>query len=457
MIPDFIYQFIAIDLPAVSTALFAALSCALLGNFLVLRRLGLMGDAISHGVLPGIVIAFLISGTRSSLTIFIGAAIAALLTAVFVELLRRVGRIDEGAAMGVVFSLFFALGVLLLEQAAARNVDLDADCLLHGQLETIFWYPPTSWNVLLKMQSLSLLPAELWASAAVWLLTVGFVVLLFKELTIAAFDADLSTALGYNSSVLHYALMLFVALAVVASFEAVGSILVIAMLICPAATARFFTDRLHTQIYLSLLFSALAVVLGYFLAAFLPTLLGFDTALNAAGMMATVLGLFLAFASIFARPYGRLSQYLRRKKLSAKVLEEDILSYMYRRDEQNPGCSLAIKKICLDLHAATEIPASLQRLIQMKDITTIDEDTVELTPAGRKRAAQVIRSHRLWERYLVDEAGLEADHVHQRAEDLEHFTDANLSKRLAERHLSGERDPHGQSIPDLLPEKDSKK
>src|SRR5690606_25426099 len=135
-----LHNLVSLDFPAALTAAFAAMACALLGNFLLLRRLSLMGDSISHSVLPGIVLAFLFTGSRLTWPVFLGAAIAGICSVFLVELVHRLGRLETGAAMGVVFSIFFAAGVLLIEQAAARNIDLDADCLLHGQLETIFWY-----------------------------------------------------------------------------------------------------------------------------------------------------------------------------------------------------------------------------------------------------------------------------------------------------------------------------
>jgi len=131
---------LARDLFPLAAGVLAALGCGLLGNFLVLRRLSLMGDAISHSVLPGLVIAFLVTSSRGSLAMFIGATVAGLATVVLVEAVKRLGRVESGAAMGVVFSVLFALGVLLIEVASARGVDLDADCVLHGQLETLVWF-----------------------------------------------------------------------------------------------------------------------------------------------------------------------------------------------------------------------------------------------------------------------------------------------------------------------------
>lgn len=307
-----IYQLIALDLPPLLSAIFAAIACSILGSYLVLRRQSLLGDAISHSVLPGIVVAFLVTGSRSMLPIFIGAAAAGVCSAFLIEIVRRLGKVDESASMGVVFSTFFALGILTMEQAAARNVDLDADCLLHGQLETIFWYPPRDWSSLFSLTTLAAIPSEVYASAATALLVIGFVTLFWKELALSSFDPALSSALGFRSDLIHHALMILLACAVVAAFKSVGSILVIALLVCPAATARLCTDRLINQLLLSALFSVVACIVGYICGAFLPLWLGFNHSVAVAGMITVVAGLMLGVAIIAAPKYGILSRSNRR-------------------------------------------------------------------------------------------------------------------------------------------------
>ena len=307
-----IYQLIALDLPPLLSAIFAAIACSILGSYLVLRRQSLLGDAISHSVLPGIVVAFLVTGSRSMIPIFIGAAAAGVCSAFLIEVVRRLGKVDESASMGVVFSTFFALGILTMEQAAARNVDLDADCILHGQLETIFWYPPRDWSSLLSFTTLAAIPSEVYASAATALLVIGFVILFWKELALSSFDPALSSALGFRSDLIHHALMILLACAVVASFKAVGSILVIALLVCPAATARLCTDRLINQLFLSALFSVVACIVGYICGAFLPLWLGFNHSVTVAGMITVVAGLMLGVAIIAAPKYGILARRCNR-------------------------------------------------------------------------------------------------------------------------------------------------
>jgi manganese/zinc/iron transport system permease protein len=308
-----VQTFLQIDLPAMLAALFATMACGLLGNFLVLRRQSLMGDAISHAVLPGIVLGFLVAGSRATWPMFAGATLAGVLAAALIELVRRLGRVESTAAMGVVFSIFFAGGIVMMEQAAAHSIDLDPECVLYGQLEDILWLAPTSFASLLEPAVWADLPREVRTLAIVLLISGVAVALFYKELKITSFDPDLATTLGIPAGIFNIALMLMVAAVAVAAFEAVGSILVIAMFICPAAAARMLTDRLAVQIWLSLLLAALASICGYVLAAFGPFWIGGEHSLGASGMIAVMTGALLAFAVLFAPRYGILPQALRRR------------------------------------------------------------------------------------------------------------------------------------------------
>lgn len=457
-------QFLALDLPPLMAAIFSAVACALLGNYLVLRRLSLMGDAISHAVLPGIVIAFLLTSSRSSLPVFLGAAIAGILSAMLIEAVTRYGRVESGAAMGVVFSLFFALGVLLIEQAAARSVDLDADCLLHGQLESIFWHPPTDMRDFFSWRTLQALPDEV-ASSFFTMVAVGiFVVVLFKELKISTFDPALSSALGFSNKLLYNLLMVFVACAVVASFRVVGSILVIAMLVCPAASARLLTDKLSEQLIISGLLAIIASVLGYLAGAFGPGLLGFSHSVNAAGMITVVLGVILFLSITLAPSHGWLARSIRQRRLAVAVRREDILALLFRfeeasrgteersREEAGAGRSIGIKLVAplRRVEAFFDSPAltrrALSHLQQQGAIVSLDGE-LALTAEGEAAAREVVRSHRLWESYLVSELGIKPDHVHEAAEELEHFTGPELQEELAQAQGAPAKDPHGSDIP----------
>lgn len=453
---------IGLDLFPLIAAILASVACGVLGNFLVLRRLSLMGDAISHSVLPGLVIAFLLSASRSPLIMFTGAAIAGVCTVVLVELVKKLGRIEPGAAMGVVFSILFALGVLLIEQAAARHVDLDADCVLYGQLEALAWFDaPATFGELLSMNTLHAIPRQV--STLAWMCTLAllFTIVLFKELRIAAFDPAVATSLGFHAGLLHYALMILVAAATVAAFEAVGSILVIAMLICPAVTARLLTDRLHTQIAVSVVIAFLTSVGGYFASAAIPAYFGID-AINAAGSMAVTAGALLTLTIVLAPRHGLLAHALRQRSLAQQVALDDLLAALYRATESLDASATRSATTPLGVHSPAPLLTSIHSVptitapirpaapskttmakARTKGWVQDSHNGLRLTPLGQEAARAVIRRHRLWESYLVDEAGIAEDHVHDLAERLEHLPIAP--------HDGPRLDPHGKPIPPTEP------
>lgn len=427
---------IGLDLFPMLAGTLAAVGSGVLGNFLVLRRLSLMGDAISHSVLPGLVIAFLVASSRNPMVMMAGAAVAGVVTVVLVELVKKLGRVEPGAAMGVVFSVLFALGVLLIERAAVRHVDLDADCVLHGQLETLVWYgAPETLGGLLSLEMLGSVPRQVTVLAVMAVLAIAFTALLFKELRIAAFDPDLATSQGVNATVMHYLLMVFVAAATVASFEAVGSILVIAMLICPAATARVLTDRLGTQVVCSVAVALFCGTGGYLAATAVPAAFGLD-AVNAAGSMSVTAGGVLTLAIIAGPRHGLISRLVRRHRLAARVARDDLLTMLFR--EAEAGLELVTDERIRAGLAGRPVEAAIRNAARA-GLVLRRGPAVALTPIGTTTAASIIRRHRLWENYLVDQVGLAPDHVHAVAEQLEHVPPSPPAGPT--------EDPHGRQIP----------
>ncbi|MEO1006982.1 MAG: metal ABC transporter permease [Planctomycetota bacterium] len=427
---------LALDLFPLLAGVLACVSCGVLGNFLVLRRLSLMGDAISHSVLPGLVVAFLLAGTSSPLAMLAGATIAGIATVVLVEAVKKLGRIEPGAAMGVVFSVLFALGVLLIERAAARNLHLDADCVLHGQLEYLAWYSaPDTLAALVSWSTLGEIPRQVVVLAITAAVAIAFVVVLFKELRIAAFDAALATSQGFHATALHYALMVLVAAATVASFEAVGSILVIAMLVCPAATARLLTNRLATQIAWSVAIAIASAVGGYVGSSAIPAAFGLD-AVNAAGGMTVAAGGLLVTAIVAAPRHGVVSRLVQRRRVALRVALDDALAALYRNAEAGRD-AIAERELASAL-PARRIAGAL-RVATRAGMVERRGDALRLTPEGTTRASALVRRHRLWESYLVDQAGYAPDHVHDPAEQLEHLDMPPPAGPSV--------DPHGRRIP----------
>ena len=291
-------EFVALSLPPILIGVLAAVTCALPGNFLLLRRQALIGDAISHVVLPGIVIAFLVTGAVATLPMMLGAAGAALLAVLMIEALRRIAWIEAGAAMGVVFTTLFAAGVLLLEQSDTSGVHLDVEHALYGNLESLIWLDAVGWSSLLDPVALAGLPPELPRMALALMIVALVIALIWRPLALAIFDEGFAATLGLPVRAISLGLVMLAALAAVAAFDAVGSIIVIAMFICPPASARMMTDRLGVQVVWSIVFATLSAVLGYVLAGYGPLWLGYDSSVSAAGMIATVSGLILAVTMV---------------------------------------------------------------------------------------------------------------------------------------------------------------
>lgn len=292
-------EFVPLSLPPILIGILAAIACALPGNFLVLRKQALIGDAISHVVLPGIVLAFLATQALDAWAMLLGAGAAALFAVVMIDVIKRVSRIEVGAIMGVVFTTLFALGVLLLEQSSASSVHLDVEHALMGNLESLIWLEARGWASLLDPVALAGLPPELPRLALTLVLIVVLLIIFWRPLTLSTFDEGYAESLGLPVRAISLGLVMVAALAAVTAFDAVGSIIVIAMFICPAAAARLMTDRLRSQIWWSVGFATLSASLGYVLAGYGPLWIGLENSVSAAGMIAAVSGLILALTAVF--------------------------------------------------------------------------------------------------------------------------------------------------------------
>ncbi len=255
-------------------AVVVAVACALPGGFLVLRRMAMMSDAISHAILPGLVVGFFLTESLASPLLLLAAAATGLVTVALVEALERTGRVKEDAAIGLVFPALFSVGVILIARYAG-DVHLDTDAVLLGELAFAPFDRLTAFGR-------DLGPRALWVVGPVLALNAAFLALFFKELKLATFDPGLAASLGFRPGRLHYALMGLVSLTAVAAFDAVGSILVVALMVGPPATAYLLTDRLAVMIGLGAALGAVCALAGLALA------LALDVSL--AGAMATVVG-----------------------------------------------------------------------------------------------------------------------------------------------------------------------
>jgi ABC-type Mn2+/Zn2+ transport system permease subunit/Mn-dependent DtxR family transcriptional regulator len=407
-----------------------SVSCSLLGCYLFLRRMSLLGDAISHAVLPGLAIAFLLTGRLSGTPIVVGAMAIGIVTSLLTQVISGWGKVSEDTSMGVVFTSLFALGVVLV-MVFANRAHIDAECILYGQIEyAAVDYAVGDW---LRM------PYSIWSLGATLLATLAFVVALWKELKIVAFDPALAAAMGLSVPAIHYALMAMVAGASVASFEAVGSILVVAMLIVPAAAAALITDRLGWMLAWAAAIGAVSALFGYLAAA--------STATNTAGMMAVASGVQLAGAVMLAPRHGLVSRWWRNLSLAVRIAGEDVIGRLYRAEEagtknQLPASAsppLSVSPIILWL--------AQTRLRRQGQLATDLAGGLRLTETGRQAARSLVRAHRLWESYLDTHFDLPRDHLHDAAERMEHFLDPQLQAELADDLAGRAVDPHGKEIP----------
>ncbi len=275
-----------LDTWIVITGVLICMACALPGTFLMLNRQSMLGDGISHAVLPGLAVAFLLTNSRDIFPMAAGAVAAGVLTAVLTQMVQRFGQVESGAALGVVFCGLFAVGLILI-RVASDKVDLDADCVLYGSIET-------------AVVDVNLVPRVAWISGGLLVFNALLIAFFYKELRLAAFDPALATTLGFNANAIRLGLTVVASVTTVLAFESVGSILVIAMLVVPAAAASLLTHKLHWLLALALVLAAASAVLGHIgaitLRRFVGGLFGQSDlgATSSAAMMAVTAGvLFL--------------------------------------------------------------------------------------------------------------------------------------------------------------------
>lgn len=304
-----IETFLQVDFAALAGALLAGLACTLVGNFLIATRQAMMADAMSHAVLPGVLIAFLMTGSIAAAPMLAGAVAAGVLVAGLVAFLTRVAGLDQGVAIGTVFATLFAGGVVLLEVSGAARTTFDVHHVLLGNLEGLIWPTATGIDSLVDPARLAELPPALGRMALVLVAVATVLAALRRPLALAAFDAEFAAASGLPVRALSFVLLATTALATVAAFESVGVVLALAMIVCPALTARLLATTFRGQVLGSLAMATATVLIGYLVAVGLPPLLGFDAAVSAAGSMGVIAGacLALALAVTRERPRRRIS------------------------------------------------------------------------------------------------------------------------------------------------------
>lgn len=387
-----------------------------LGCFIILRRMAFIGDALSHAVLPGVVIAFMVAG-KGHFALFLGAVFAGIVTALLIGFVNRNSRIKEDSAIGVIFIGMFALGILLISRLQAVHLDLQ---------HFLFGDP------------LGVSPGDLYLTGIIGLLILGSITLFYKQLQLTSFDATMATAIGMNTGLVHYFLMGILSMTIVASLQAVGIILVVAMLITPGATAFLLTERLPRMLVLASVIGAVAALLGLYISYWMNY--------SSGAAMVIVVTLIFLITLVFAPKQGILIKALQRKRAQDRHLKDDILKAVFHlsKDKQKARLSRIVEYLGIPDHVLRK---TIQRLQQQRLLERHNSEIVELTDTGNKHALKLIRSHRLWETYLTEKAGLGWEHVDEEAERLEHDLPDELVDEIDERLGYPEHDPHGAPIP----------
>lgn len=362
--------------PQIEIQLIAAVvaaACALPGAYLVLRRMALISDAISHAMLLGIVVGFFLTEDLNSPLLILGAALTGLLTAVLVELLNRTGLVKEDAAIGLVFPALFSIGVILISRYAG-SVHLDTDVVLLGELA----FAPfdrvviAGWDVG---------PKGLYAGGVVLALNVLLVTLFYKELKLATFDPALAAALGFSPAVVHYGLMAVTSLTAVSAFDAVGAILTVALFIAPAAAAYLLTDDLARMLVLSVGLGVGAALSGYWLAFLLDA--------SIAGSMATMAGVIFGLAWAFAPERGLVATARRRARQRLEFAQRMLAIHLLHHERQ-PGAEaeMQVEHLWQELRWDQQFATRVVRLAEDRGLVVRQNGRLELTDRGRLLAEE---------------------------------------------------------------------
>lgn len=401
------------------------LAAGAMGSFTLLRRQSLLGDALAHAALPGICVAFLLTGSKSPLPLFAGALVAGLAGALMILATVRWSRVKEDSAMGIVLSVFFGLGIVLLTyiQKLPTGNQSGLDKFLFGQAATLVEEDVRIMAIL---------------SGAVLLLLALF----YKELKILAFDREYGASLGLPMRWLEILFTVLLVVVVVVGLQTVGVVLIVATLVTPAAAARQWTDRLGGMILLSAAIGAGSGIFGALISASMPRL--------PTGPVIVLLVSAVLVVSLFLAPRrGYLWSLIRERRVERRIRRENLLKDLYRVAENRRDWQSFVslpELMGMRGQSSARLLRSARPLVGA-GLVELEADAVRLTPAGRREAESVVRKHRLWELYLTRRLELPSDRVHRDAEAMEHALTEDAVAELETLLGYPEVDPHGRRIP----------
>lgn len=404
-------------LRAIIASSLVGITCGVLGVFIVLRNMSLLGDALSHSVLPGIVISFIFFG-YNPLGFFMGAMAAGLVSTALITWIQQNAKTRNDAAIGIVFTVMFSLGIMGISWLNNKeNVHLDLKDFLFGNV-------------------LAVTPSDLIMAAIVSVYSITTIIVFYRYFFATTFQPVVAQVMGISVQATHYLLMFMLSFTVVSAMRTVGVILVVAMLITPAATALLYYNQLKKVLFLSGLLGMTASVFGFVLAIFIDT--------NPGPMMVISAGLMYGLSVFFAPEKGLVRKWLDRKKQGNKVIREDILKWMLKNEFHQAG---DFQKTAIHLGLPEgELKRHLHQL-EKSGMVTYENGLPHLSVKGQESGQNIVRAHRLWETFQVSTMGLKEEQIHSEAERLEHTLTPDILDEVEEKLGFPKTDPHGSPIP----------
>ena len=375
-----------------------------------------MGDALSHAVLPGVVIGFMLGG-KNELMLFLGALTSGIVTAILISFVERNSKIKEDTAIGIIFTGAFALGILLVSQL--KNVHIDLSSYLFGDV-------------------LGVSNGDIIMSGIITFIIILSVILFYKQLMITSFDPTLASVMGISVAVIHYFLMMLLSMSIVTGLQSVGVILIIAMLITPPATAYLLSYKMKTILILSVFFGVLSAIIGLYLSYY------FNFASGASIVLTAVAFFIVTF--LCSPKEGIIVKKIKRAALSQVALREDVMKYIYHLQNELSFTGIKSRFMSENKISRRKFDETVSSLVQKK-LAKLNDNKLTLTDEGNLIAEKIIRSHRLWETYVTEKGILNSNDIHQDAEKYEHILTDELIEELDEELGKPDKDPHGSEIP----------
>lgn len=348
-----------------------AIACAIPGTFLVLRKMAMISDAISHSILPGIVVGFFITQDLNSPLLILLAALTGVITVVLVERIQKTGLVKEDTAIGLVFPALFSIGVIMIAKNA-NDVHLDVDAVLLGELA----FAPFDR---LFISGTDVGPKSLWIIGSILVITVGLLIAFFKELKVSTFDAGLAASLGFSPALIHYGLMTVSSVTTVGAFDAVGAILVVALMIAPAASAYLLTTDLKKMLGLAIVFGVLSAISGYWFAHWLDA--------SIAGSITTMLGVLFLLVYLFAPSKGLIAVMYREKQQRVEV---SLLTFLLHLKNHNEETERHVNHLNEHINWQKVRSKTVLDLALKNNMIVIDNKIVSLTEKGDEFTSQAI-------------------------------------------------------------------